>query len=64
MLLLARNRIHHIHTKLASSIPNLMTLVLTGNNLTELADLDPLRDLTALTHLTLLENPVARKEVG
>jgi Leucine-rich repeat (LRR) protein len=29
-----------------------------------LADLDPLRNLTKLTHLVLLENPVTRKEVS
>lgn len=35
--------------------------MLTGNRLAELADLDPLGTLTQLTHLVLLENPVARK---
>ncbi|GMG25081.1 unnamed protein product [Aspergillus oryzae var. brunneus] len=30
--------------------------------MTELADLDPLRNLTKLTHLVLLENPITRKE--
>lgn len=63
-LLLARNRINHIQPTLASSLPNLTTLVLTSNNVAELADLDPLRNLSKLTHLTLLENPVTRKEVG
>ncbi|KAJ5194858.1 U2 small nuclear ribonucleoprotein A [Penicillium cinerascens] len=61
-LLLARNRINHIQSSLASSLPNLTTLVLTSNNIAELADLDPLRKLTKLTHLTLLENPITRKE--
>ena len=32
--------------------------------MTELADLDPLRNLTKLTHLVLLENPITRKEVS
>lgn len=63
-LLLARNRINHIQPTLATSLPNLTTLVLTSNNMSELADLDPLRNLSKLTHLTLLENPVTRKEVG
>src|SRR5205085_6040923 len=62
-LLLARNRITQIQPNLAASIPNLTTLVLTSNNLAELADLDPLRKFTKLTHLSLLENPVTRKEV-
>ncbi|KAL8807914.1 MAG: hypothetical protein Q9182_000380 [Xanthomendoza sp. 2 TL-2023] len=61
-LLLARNRVNSIQATLANSIPNLTTLVLTSNNVAELADLDPLRNFTRLTHLTLLENPVTRKE--
>jgi U2 small nuclear ribonucleoprotein A' len=61
-LLLARNRVKHIQPTIASTIPNLTTLVLTANNMSELADLDPLRNLTHLNHLVLLENPVTRKE--
>ncbi|MCJ1351190.1 MAG: U2 snRNP complex subunit [Icmadophila ericetorum] len=61
-LLLARNRLHSIQPSLAQSIPNLTTLVLTSNNFAELADLDPLRHFSTLAHLTLLENPVTRKE--
>jgi U2 small nuclear ribonucleoprotein A' len=37
---------------------------LTQNSLSELADLAPLADLKKLTHLTLLENPVASREVS
>ncbi|KAL8966625.1 MAG: hypothetical protein Q9197_005879 [Variospora fuerteventurae] len=61
-LLLARNRVNSIQPTLAKSIPNLTTLILTSNNLAELADLDPLRAFPRLTHLSLLENPVTRKE--
>ncbi|KAL8861660.1 MAG: hypothetical protein Q9178_001861 [Gyalolechia marmorata] len=61
-LLLARNRVTSIQATLANSIPNLTTLVLTSNNVSELADLDPLRNFRRLTHLSLLENPVTRKE--
>ncbi|KAI4143137.1 MAG: hypothetical protein LQ341_003001 [Variospora aurantia] len=61
-LLLARNRVNSIQPTLAKSIPNLTTLILTSNNLAELADLDPLRTFPRLTHLSLLENPVTRKE--
>lgn len=60
---MARNRVRHIQANLAESLPNLQTLVLTGNNVAELADLDPLRRLGKLVHLSLLENPVSRKEV-
>lgn len=63
-LLLARNRIKHIQPTLANSLPSLSTVVLTANNMAELADLDPLRNLSKLTHLVLLENPVTRKEVS
>lgn len=62
-LLLARNRLNHIQPTLATSIPNLETLVLTANNMAELADLDPLQNFAGLTHVVLMENPVARKEV-
>lgn len=62
-LLLARNRISGIQPTLANSIPNLTTLVLTSNNFVELADLDTLGNFRNLTHLILLDNPVARKEV-
>jgi len=59
---LARNRVTNIQPNLAASIPNLTTLVLNSNNFAELADLDPLRHFTKLTHLVLMENPVTRKE--
>ncbi|KAL9596771.1 MAG: hypothetical protein Q9219_005596 [cf. Caloplaca sp. 3 TL-2023] len=61
-LLLARNRVNSIQPTLSKSIPNLTTLILTSNNLAELADLDPLRNFPRLVHLSLLENPVTRKE--
>ena len=53
-----------VQAGLAKSIPNLSTLVLTQNNVSELADLDPLQGFLKLTHVSLLENPVASKEVG
>lgn len=62
-LLLARNRINHIQSTLGQSIPSLQTLVLTANNISELADIDPLKNLSRLTHLILMENPITRKEV-
>ncbi|CAH0001370.1 unnamed protein product [Clonostachys byssicola] len=61
-LLLARNRVVTIQNTLATSIPNLKNLVLSSNNLTELADLDPLGKFSHLTHLVLADNPVAKKE--
>ncbi|KAF2838918.1 U2 small nuclear ribonucleoprotein A [Patellaria atrata CBS 101060] len=61
-LLLARNRIASIHPSLKQSIPNLATLVLQHNQLSELADLDVLAGFPKLTHLVLLENPVTARE--
>ncbi|KAL9069999.1 MAG: hypothetical protein Q9161_005172 [Pseudevernia consocians] len=61
-LLLARNRVNNIQPTLANSLPNLTTLILTSNNIAELADLDVLRSFPRLTHLSLLENPVTRRE--
>ncbi|KAK8207997.1 U2 snRNP complex subunit [Zalaria obscura] len=61
-LYVARNRVSQIQPTLARSIPNLHTLVLTQNQIAELADLDPLGSFAKLTHLTLLDNPVTSKE--
>lgn len=46
-----------------ASLPNLTTLVLTSNQMQELADLDVLGKCQRLTHLSIIENPVCRKEV-
>ncbi|ROT40628.1 U2 small nuclear ribonucleo protein A [Sodiomyces alkalinus F11] len=61
-LLLARNRIASIQPTLPNSIPNLRHLVLASNQLAELSDLDVLAGLSLLTHVVLLDNPVAKKE--
>ncbi|KAM0252186.1 hypothetical protein ACHAP5_001167 [Fusarium lateritium] len=61
-LLLARNRVSTIQPSLAKAIPNLTNLVLSSNNLAELADLDALGSFPRLTHLVLSENPVSKKE--
>ena len=63
-LLLARNRIATIQPTLANSLPNLTVLILTANNLSELGDLEPLGKFKRLVHLSLLENPVVRKDVS
>ena len=46
----------------AEAIPKLETLVLTGNRLTNLADVDNLAPLSKLVRLSLLDNPVSKKE--
>lgn len=61
-LLLAQNRITAIQPTLSKNIPNLATLVLTDNNISELSDLNPLGGFSKLTHLVLLGNPVIRDQ--
>lgn len=44
------------------SVPNLATLILTNNNIAELGDLEPLKDILGLKYLSLLGNPVQEKK--
>ncbi|KAF5284337.1 hypothetical protein FQA39_LY04630 [Lamprigera yunnana] len=60
-LLMNNNRIVRIGTHLEEHIPNLESLILTGNHVEELADLDPLCTLEKLNCLSLLHNPVTAK---
>lgn len=55
------NRIVRIGEGLEHCIPNLETLMLTGNMIQELGDLEPLAQLKNLTNLCLLQNPVSAK---
>ncbi|XP_015607881.1 probable U2 small nuclear ribonucleoprotein A' [Cephus cinctus] len=55
------NRIVRIAEGLEHCIPNLETLMLTGNMIQELGDLEPLIPLKNLTNLCLLQNPVSAK---
>lgn len=48
---------------MVKSVPALNTLVLTQNNVAELADLEVLRGFKKLTFLSLVDNPVTNKEV-
>lgn len=48
---------------LAETIPNIESLIMTGNNLQELGDIDPLGKLPKLSVLSLLTNPVASKKL-
>ncbi|CAG9801308.1 unnamed protein product [Chironomus riparius] len=61
-LLLNNNRITRIADDLHETIPNLESLILTGNNLQELGDIDGLAKLPKLIVLSLLTNPVASKK--
>jgi U2 small nuclear ribonucleoprotein A' len=61
-LLLANNRIQNISPSIHLSVPNLRTLVLTNNNISELGDLEPLKELKHLQYLSLLGNPAREKK--
>lgn len=61
-LLMANNRISTISPSIHLSVPHLTTLVLTNNNLVELGDLEPLKELRQLQYLSLLGNPVREKK--
>lgn len=57
-----RNRISSIAPGLATTIPNLEILVLTRNALSELNDLDALKDLRRLHTLVCIENEVTKNQ--
>ena len=59
-LYLSNNRIARIGGELSQQIPMLKALYLTNNRLKNLADLDPLKSCTRLTHLSLVGNPVSK----
>lgn len=61
-LLLANNRISHISSSLSNSIPNLASLGLSNNALSELGDLVPLGELKRLEYLSLIGNAVTEKK--
>jgi U2 small nuclear ribonucleoprotein A' len=59
-LLLMNNRISRIAEDCFTPLPNIRAVVLTGNKLEKLVDLDPLTKLTTLERLSLMENPVTK----
>ncbi|KAH8325139.1 hypothetical protein KR074_002941 [Drosophila pseudoananassae] len=60
-LLLNNNRILRISEGLEEVVPNMTSIILTGNNLQELSDLEPLTGFTKLDTICLLINPVSTK---
>jgi len=60
-LLLNNNKISKIGS-LGESLPILTTLILTNNKLVNFSDLDILGELPSLTHLSLLDNLVTKKQ--
>ena len=61
-LLLANNKIAFIDEELGQRLPNLEALILSGNRVENLLDLKPLAGLHFLEYLSLLDNPVTRKD--
>lgn len=61
-LLFNNNRITLIQDHLDQSLPSLSWLILTNNEIKELADIDPLSCLSKLTCLSLLNNPITTKK--
>jgi len=61
-LLLSNNRISKIENDLQMNLPNLEALILTNNQIQEIADLDPLMSIKTLKYLSLLDNPVTTKK--
>ncbi|KAI8846885.1 leucine-rich repeat-domain-containing protein [Chytridium lagenaria] len=61
-LLLSNNRIQKIDPEVPKKTPNLTALILTNNQIAELGDLDVLSAFKELTHLSLMDNPVAMKK--
>lgn len=61
-LLVNNNRVGRIAEGLEECIPNLESMILTNNNITELGDLDPLSTLKNLRFLSMLRNPVTSKK--
>lgn len=59
---MANNLVMRIDYRLANTLPRLTTLVLTNNSLAELGSLDPLGRFPLLEYLSLMGNPVARKQ--
>ncbi|VEN64727.1 unnamed protein product [Callosobruchus maculatus] len=61
-LLMNNNRIVRLGEHLEEYIPNLETLILTGNQLDDLGDIEPLVKLENLTTLSLMFNPITAKQ--
>jgi len=61
-ILLNNNRVCRIAKGLGEFLPKLTSLILSGNKLTNLSDIDNLTELKKLTHLSLLNNPLAKQD--
>lgn len=62
MLLVNNNRVTKVDSDIGKSLPNLDTMVLTNNYIASLSEIDALASFTKLTSLSLLHNPVTRRQ--
>jgi len=60
VLMLMNNRISRIALDAFDPLPSLCSVILTGNKLEKLVDLEPLLKLKTLERLSLLDNPVTK----
>jgi len=60
VLMLMNNRISRIASDCFDPLPNLRAVVLTGNKLEKLVDLEPLTQMKNLERLSLMDNPVTK----
>eukprot|EP00301_Raphidiophrys_heterophryoidea_P022244 c6448_g1_i2.p1 GENE.c6448_g1_i2~~c6448_g1_i2.p1 ORF type:complete len:244 (+),score=67.67 c6448_g1_i2:322-1053(+) len=60
-LFISSNQISRVDASIGEALPSLTTIVLTNNQLTELADLHNLAYVKRLTCLSLLGNPVTKR---
>ncbi|KAK2194438.1 bifunctional U2 small nuclear ribonucleoprotein A'/Leucine-rich repeat/Leucine-rich repeat domain superfamily [Babesia duncani] len=61
-LIVANNKIAKIGADLADNLPNLTSIVLSGNSISKFADLEPIFRLEHLERLAILDNPVVALE--
>ena len=61
-LLLNNNRVVRISESLGQALPKLQALILTNNGLATLKELEPLAQLSTLTTLSLVDNPVTKAD--
>lgn len=60
VLLMMNNRVSRIAEDAFTPLPNLMAVILTGNKIEKLVDLEPLTKLKTLERLSLMDNPVTK----
>jgi len=61
-ILLNNNRISKIGSTVSNNLPNLHTLILSGNTIAKLAEIDELAQFEQLKWLSLLDNPVCKEK--